>query len=383
MAEHDLIVLGGGCAGLSLGLQLAEAPGEVRSALILEAREVYTDDRTWCFWRTGPHRHEDLVSREWPSFKVIQQGRQLQLSCADAPYQQIASGDFYAFAQDRLAASRQVHLELGAAAVGDPRREGGSWVIRTGDRTLRAREVIDTRPPKSAPGCLLWQSFLGQVVRTDGASFDPRSVILMDLDEPSSEGVRFTYVLPHTESEALVETTVFSTRPHSPEELRADHDRDLQRRLDGAGFQVLREEHGVLPMGQTSTSEATPWTRAGLFHGAARPSTGYAFQRIQRWADHCADSLRRGHGPLAPAADPALRRWMDSVFLNVLVSAPDAGPELLFRLFSGAATERVVRFLSDAGSSADSLAIMRSLPKLPFLRQAGAQMLGLSRSIRA
>ena len=154
MAEHDLIVLGGGCAGLSLGLRLAEAPGEVRSALILEAREVYTDDRTWCFWRTGPHRHEDLVSREWPSFKVIQQGRQLQLSCADAPYQQIASGDFYAFAQDRLAASRQVHLELGAAAVGDPRREGGSWVIRTGDRTLRAREVIDTRPPKSArPRC--------------------------------------------------------------------------------------------------------------------------------------------------------------------------------------------------------------------------------------
>ena len=66
------------------------------------------------------------------------------------------------------------------------------------------------------------------------------------------------------------------------------------RRTGGASWSVQRAEHGALPMGLASPLPAVPWTRAGLFHGGARPSTGYAFQRIQAWAEACAGALRSG-----------------------------------------------------------------------------------------
>ena len=48
---------------------------------------------------------------------------------------------------------------------------------------------------------------------------------------------------------------------------------------------------------------------------------------------------------------------------------------LFARLFDAAPTHRVVRFLSDLGSTSDALAIVRALPPGPFLREAGAALL--------
>lgn len=376
MFDVDLLVIGGGCAGLSLALRMAEGAGSIDSVLLLEAREAYSDDRTWCFWRTRSHRFEALVEAQWSSFEVRHGGRTQRLSCEDTPYQMIPSIGFYRHALDRIEASPRVNLDLGVSVTADPEPDGEGWVVHTPGRSIRARYVVDTRPPSVAPDCLLWQSFLGQVVRTGHEAFESGTALLMDFDEPSSRWVRFTYVLPRTAQEALVETTVFATRPLGAEELREVHQMGLERRLGTEDMEVLRSEYGALPMGVTTAADPVPWIRAGLFHGGARPSTGYAFQRIQTWAESCADSLRFGRGPRGPRPDPVVRRWMDTVFLNVLSADPARGPELLFRLFSGAAPARVIRFLSDEGSTLDSLAVVRSLPPSPFLRQAGARLLG-------
>ncbi len=51
MHSHvDLLILGGGCAGLSLASRLAEFGKDAPKVLIIEQRESYTNDRTWCFW---------------------------------------------------------------------------------------------------------------------------------------------------------------------------------------------------------------------------------------------------------------------------------------------------------------------------------------------
>jgi lycopene beta-cyclase len=47
---YDLIILGGGCAGLSLARRLSELGEDCPQTVILESRSSYTDDRTWCFW---------------------------------------------------------------------------------------------------------------------------------------------------------------------------------------------------------------------------------------------------------------------------------------------------------------------------------------------
>ena len=52
--QVDLIILGGGCAGLSLALNLAKQGSVCPNTLILEKREAYSNDRTWGFWQQQP-----------------------------------------------------------------------------------------------------------------------------------------------------------------------------------------------------------------------------------------------------------------------------------------------------------------------------------------
>ena len=109
--------------------------------------------------------------------------------------------------------------------------------------------------------------------------------------------------------------------------------------------------------------------RMGLGGGAARPSTGYAFTRIQQQADRVARAFERGES--VPASlDGPFARFMDRVFLQVIQTVPDRGPALFESLFRNAAPDRLEHFLSGSIHPADRLSVMSSLPTLPFLRAA-------------
>jgi lycopene beta-cyclase len=356
-------------------MRLAEAGADAPRTRVLESRTRYEDDRTWCFWRTAPHRFEPLIAASWDAMAVGRGGVLRRHDCSETPYQMLPALPYYELAQERMGGSDRVRLDLGTRVTAEPTREKGTWVVETDRGTVRSRHLVDTRPPSPLPGCVLWQSFLGRVVRAEEARFDPTTATLMDFDEPDPRGVQFTYVLPFSPHEALVETTVFGARALGPSDLEADLERALDRRLGGSAATTLRSERGALPMGFQTPAPPTAWVQAGLFHGGARPSTGYAFQRIQAWAEGCAQAVLAGGAPRPAPPDPALRRGMDAVFLRVLRSEPERGPELLARLFDAAPTHRVVRFLSDLGSTSDALAIVRALPPGPFLREAGAALL--------
>ena len=54
--DYDLLVIGAGCAGLSLARELTRQSGattKLRVAL-LEPRETFSNDRTWCFGNDSP-----------------------------------------------------------------------------------------------------------------------------------------------------------------------------------------------------------------------------------------------------------------------------------------------------------------------------------------
>jgi lycopene beta-cyclase len=128
---------------------------------------------------------------------------------------------------------------------------------------------------------------------------------------------------------------------------------------------------GLVPA-MTALSEhdnASTYVRVGLFAGAARPATGYAFQRIQRWAAHCAARIADGGPPVVHAKDPWLLARMDRLFLSVLQRQPQLAPQIFVDLFSRVDSQRVIRFLSDQARHSDYAAIVLALPFRPFLRQ--------------
>ena len=371
--DFDLVVLGGGCAGLSLGLRLADERGCCRRTMVIESRHAYTNDRSWCFWRLGPHRHDALVRRSWSRVEVRSASQSVQLACADTPYQMLEADTFYDHARSAIAASEGVRLQTGATVLAPPRPVPGGWRVETSIGSLTAAQVIDTRPP-AVPrrgGSTLWQSFLGQELVCDRPVFDPDRVGLMNFADDTRSVVAFTYVLPLAADRALVETTLFDPQPYAPADLACRQQRAVQSLCGPAQTRVLRTESGILPMGIVGSAAGLGpgHSYAGLMSGAARPATGYAFQRIQRWADGCGEALRRGTPVRGHEPDGLLTRLMDGLFLDVLKNHPERGPELFTRLFDRTATSRVVRFLSDRATFLDRVAVAASLPTGLFLRQ--------------
>jgi lycopene beta-cyclase len=103
--------------------------------------------------------------------------------------------------------------------------------------------------------------------------------------------------------------------------------------------------------------------------GGARSSSGFAFQRIQQWAEQCCTAIAAGDSPTGHRDDPRLVRLMDQLFLQVLRAAPQTAPELFLSLFERADSACVVRFLSGKSTVKDCLQVMKALPAKLFLQQ--------------
>jgi len=385
--ESALLILGGGCAGLSLAMQLAALGRDCPRTVIIEPRTTYANDRTWCFWGNTSAPLADLSCHQW-STMMVRAGRRITfVDCAATPYRMIAAADFYAAALQTIAGNARITLAAGERVTDVPVRQDGRWQVTTGSASYAAATVVDTRPgaPAQRGGATLWQSFSGVEIDCDGAVFDPACVDLMDFSLADPKRIQFTYVLPLSAQRALIEVTVFDAMPLSAADLAASLEQAVAARVHGLPYQLRRAEQGILPMGSVPTGAPhdPTYVHAGLGHGGARPSSGYAFQRIQRWAGQNAARIAAGLPLQGHVADPFLLQAMDQLFLSVLQSQPATAPALFVALFGQRDGARVLRFLSDEGSPADYLGLIAALPALPFLQQIPGTLRRVLRQRRA
>jgi len=374
----DLVILGGGCAGLSLSMALEAHGGRTPRTLVIESRTEYWNDRTWCYWSDQSTLVPYQVQHRWQTMRVSHGGQSVSLDCGSTPYHMLAGEYFYAAALASIDRQPNIALWLGTSVLREPSQDDGVWTVRTSAGDVRARAVVDTRPPQSArrDGATLWQSFYGIEIECSSPIFDPLSLDLMNFLEPDPRHVPFLYVLPVTPTRALIELTVFGATPLGRRELSAQLDAEVAKRVGDSPFTTLRSENGILPMGLNEVPQPVhrSYARVGVMAGGARPSTGYAFQRIHRWASECAFSLANCGHPTPHRSDPLPLRVMDQIFLNVLRADPIRGGAVFFSLFGHADPARVIRFLSGRGGVADSLAVVVAMPFAPFLRAAFAMM---------
>ena len=334
-ADVDVLVIGGGAAGLSLDRRIAQASSR-RSVLILEGRDDYSDDRTWSFWSDASHDLRHLVRHEWRQWRFEDGVLQRDHGVPGQTYQVIRGLDFYHDAHHVIKRSRSVELQLGmrvsSLRAARSETDGARVAVETNAGSIVARHVLDTRP-RSVPA-LLFRCFAGAEVDHGGLLAHPHDVAgLMTRMRTDEYGFAFTYVLPFTRTTALVEFTRFSREASSP--LQLAQERDAELRALGLGMShVIRLEHGVLPMGSYGQPAAVPAgvMIAGNGGGAIRPSTGYAFMRIQRWALNCASRLARGAAPVGHPRDGVMQRQLDRIFLQVLRETPERTPEYFMAL---------------------------------------------------
>ncbi len=374
----DYAILGGGAAGLSLALELVHSSLSGRSILIVEKDAKNTNDRTWCFWPDVPNPLDGIVFHTWPNLRIRGENFDRTFEIHPFRYVMVRGLDFYNYARGELM-QHNVTIVRGVGEVQDGkdaariRVEGkeyeAAWAF---DSRLRTTDIVQAPLRYN----YLIQHFKGWEIQTESAVFDPHTATLFDLYTPQRGGVTFFYVLPFSARYALVEYTVFS------QEVLPDGDYDqalqdyLHRELGLVDYRILKEERGVIPM----TDHPFPRRLGerilaiGTRGGRVKPSTGYAFARIQRDSRRIVDSLVRHSHPFAIRPDPRRYRFYDALLLEVLKGDPFAGRRVLSAIFARNPVQRVLRFLDDGSSLGDDLLIISSCPLWPFLEALGREV---------
>lgn len=381
--RYGYAILGAGCAGLSLCHYLLER-GVDAPILILDRKEAFPDDRTWCFWDVEGTPFSDRAVRRWNSWSVHAEGREVVHTSGRYPYLCLTGADFYEDALGKISTHDNVTVRLGEDVRFCKELDDGVLVV-TSTGSYLAANVFDGRglPPDSAAlkvvrGRDSWvsQQFLGLRLRARRPVFDPGICTLMDFSVDQGRGLRFAYVLPFDEHEALVENVYLTKTGAPPGTHRAELSDYLRERygITGEDYEVHGEEWGEIPM----TAHRFPRRIGARLHaigtlgGETRPSTGYTFLRVQRYCRALAASLT------GPEVDPErVHPWrygpLDRVFLRLLRERPESCPGIYARMFAGTPPDPLVRFLTEGSSPLDDARLIGALPKLPFLRLAAGE----------
>lgn len=373
-------MVGAGCAGLSLAWYLMEEGLGGRRVVLLDPRSAYDRDRTWCSWNTVDHPFSDLVAHRWSRWRVraAPGGSWVERRADGLDYEYLPSLPFYRRVVDRIERTPGIELRLDTR-VHRVREQGDGVVAETDRGVFRGRLAFDSRPsarlgrgsaPSSSPRheIVLLQHFQGWHVRTPRPVFEEGVATLMDFAPSRGDGVHFFYVLPFSDREALVEATWFGERVLSPHAYRRALTAYLRDRLGAPDPAVLHTEEGVIPMSTAlhPLRAGARIYRTGLPAGMAKPSTGYAFQAIQRFSREMARRLSREALPEPPEPRPWVHRFQDRIFLSYLARHPERAAATMTGLFERVGAAALVYFLSDAATASQSLEVMRAMPFMPL-----------------
>lgn len=377
MTHFDFVIVGGGLAGLSLACRLAETPAFYHCSILLVEQDAKTrNDRTFSFWSDRPGPFDAAISRSWDRLRVAGPHGVQDLDLGAYRYHTIRGLDFYRRAQQQLAQHANVELRRGHVQRIDDGADAATVLVD--GEAITATWIFDSRPPHLAAQTdddrhtYLKLYFRGWEIETPTAAFDPGIATFMDFRTPQDGDVRFFYVLPFAPDRALVEYTLFTDQRLTREQTEQAIVTYMQSTLGIADFRVVSEEGGCLPITDA------PFPRhlgqrvlaIGVKGGRIKPSTGYAFSRVQADCEAIVHSLLDHGHPFALPAGPAPYGWLDAVMLRVMSDHGELIAPAFTALFSRNPAARILRFLDEQASPLDVLAIMASLPAPLFVGTA-------------
>tara|TARA_B100000579_G_scaffold437612_1_gene467731 strand:+ start:1696 stop:2766 length:1071 start_codon:yes stop_codon:yes gene_type:complete len=351
MKDFDYIIIGGGCAGLSLAYELEIYKKlENKTLAIIEPRSEYIRDKTWSFWKIISHNFDDCVKKSWENFSINISSQTKHLECNNYPYQSIDSGLFYKKINNKLKENKNISFYKDIKEI-----------------NLKNSFIFNSVPALKTEKNDLWQHFCGFEIETKNNFFDDSIFNLMDFNCEQKDSVHFFYTLPFTKNKALVETTWLSKMNDN---LEKDYDFQIknyiEKHLNLTDYEINYKEEGSIPLFYPSVIKEKNKINIGTAGGMTRLSTGYTFLNIQEHSKYIRENIDNIEN-LKNFSIGKKYHLLDKIFLEVMKKNPDKMPDIFFKMFDNSANT-IVKFLSNKSNFIEDLSIILKMPKWIFIK---------------
>ena len=349
-----------------------------KKILLVDKDDKQKNDRTWCFWETEPGLFDSIVYKRWESAWFYGQDLSRKLELPPYHYKLIRGIDFYTYCFNLL--RQQPNFEIRTGDIKAIKSETGQSWIQLGDEKIFATYIFNSilfeKPILKKKEHLLLQHFKGWVIETEKPAFNPGEATLMDFRVSQHHKTTFVYVMPFSETSALVEYTLFTEKLLEPLEYDDELRKYINRFLKVDSYTITEEEFGIIPM----TNHQFPMgdgniVNIGTAGGQTKASSGYTFRFIQKHAASLVESLVRTGTPFIKRPAGTKRfKFYDSTLLYILKHNKLPGDKIFTELFKKNKPQQVLRFLDNESSLKDELKIISTLPTWPFLKAALKQL---------
>ena len=352
MREFDYIIIGGGCAGLSLAYELEiHEKFKNKTLAIIEPRNDYIRDKTWSFWKVAAHNFEDCVKHSWSNFSVNIPNQTKYVQCDNSPYQSIDSGLFYEKIINTLKKNTNINFFKNINEISTE----NSFIFNS------VSNVSDSKND-------LWQHFSGIEIETNKDLFDDQIFNLMDFDCEQRDSVHFFYTLPFSKKNALIETTWISDLNHPTNRDYSIQLEDyIKNKLKIKKYEIKFKETGAIPLFHPQNIKKINQMEIGTAGGMTRLSTGYTFMNIQSQSKYIRENFENIQ-KVNNFKVNSKYKFLDNIFLKVLKKNSEKMPEIFFKMFN-CSPSTVINFLSNKSNIYEDFSIILKMPKLVFLKE--------------
>ena len=351
MKEFNYVIVGGGCAGLSLAYEL-EINNKLKNKnlAIIEIREEYKRDKTWSFWKVFDHNFNDCVIKSWNNFTINTSEDSHELRNKNFPYQSIDSGKFYKKVNSKLSLNPNISFFKNLNEINS-------------ENSIIFNSVFERELDKSE----MWQHFQGIEIETPKNIFDEEIINLMDFNCDQRNDVHFFYTLPFSKNKALIETTWLS---NLEDKSLMDYDLQLENYIKNnlgiKSYKINFTEKGAIPLFYPLFKNNNKTINIGSAGGMTRLSTGYTFLNIQEHSKYIVKNIDKLE-KLKIFNLGKKYQFLDKVFLKVLEEHPEKMPKIFFKMFK-TSSATIIKFLSNKSNIFEDISIISKMPKLIFLK---------------
>lgn len=371
MKQYDYIFTGSGLSALmTVYKMILSQKFQTKSILLLDENAKQTNDRTWCFWEQKETLWENSISKKWNSVLFANADFKRNLELHPYQYNKIQGLDFYNQLLELIV--NQKNIDFVQEKVLAIEESESIVLVKTESQSYSCSQVFNSIYNPSlvtnqSKYPLLQQHFVGWFIKTEKPIFNPEQATFMDFSVAQKGNTRFMYVLPTSETEALLEYTLFSKDLLSKEEYETKIENYIQE-LGIQNYKIVEKEFGNIPMTcypfwKHNTQNVINIGTAG---GWTKASTGFTFKNSDQKSTELVSFLET-QTDFRKFHKKTKFWWYDLLLLDILDQKNETGADIFSALFKKGNAPLILKFLDEKTSFWEDLQVIWKCPKGLFI----------------